>query len=204
MLVSANKYPDFWYLSFVALIPFLYKASRISGARAIKLGFLFGLIFCTLSNIDIVYSLRPEGFFNILLGISVFVLFSFLVSRISSSIGFNPVIIATLWVLLELTLFQLGYSPELLTGTTAGGRLVQKTSIIFGLVSISFIVLLINGLLIAGFDRVLGCFKVKANHVGGSSSVQFGFFDRIHIFNSYSYQLPFRRAPPAALYLCAG
>ncbi|MGB2990155.1 MAG: hypothetical protein WBC98_09370, partial [Candidatus Zixiibacteriota bacterium] len=45
LLLVANLFPDYWYFSFFALTPFLYRIINATPGESFRLGLLFGLAF---------------------------------------------------------------------------------------------------------------------------------------------------------------
>ncbi|MGB2981514.1 MAG: hypothetical protein WBC77_09725, partial [Candidatus Zixiibacteriota bacterium] len=45
LLLVANLFPDYWYFSFFALTPFLYRIIKATPGESFRLGLLFGLSF---------------------------------------------------------------------------------------------------------------------------------------------------------------
>ena len=81
LLSLADLIPGYWYLSFVALIPFLYKVTRASDAEAVRLGFLFGLALFGVRIADSLASSLWSAASVFLLGIGIFAGFGWTVAR---------------------------------------------------------------------------------------------------------------------------
>jgi hypothetical protein len=72
-LLVANLFPNYWYLSFFALIPFIWRIIRLDALGALQLGLLFGFSFFS------IYKL-PDAL-TIALGTVLFALFGWVVAR---------------------------------------------------------------------------------------------------------------------------
>jgi hypothetical protein len=108
-LLLANLFPNYWYFSFFALVPFLLKIIKASPGESLRLGFLFGLSFFTVSVIDSLTISPASSVLKLLSGIGLFALFGWAVGYARNRWGFNPSIVAVLWVGLEVGLVKLSF-----------------------------------------------------------------------------------------------
>ena len=165
LLSLADLIPAYWYLSFVALIPFLYKVTRASDAEAVRLGFLFGLALFGVRIADSLASSLLGAASVFLLGIGIFAGFGWTVARARRYWGFNALVVALIWVVFEVGLVWLGLArtvfPE--AGLTTG--FLCKAAVLFGFLAASFIIVLFNALLLAAFDAVVSLARARGQAV---------------------------------------
>lgn len=152
LLLVANLFPAYWYLSFVALAPFLYKSSRSDQAEGLRLGFFLGLTFLTVSVIDAIPVAPLAALLKILLGTGLFTLFGWTVGFARRRFGFNPFIVALLWVAFEWGLVRLGFSNGLFSEAKFTPSFLHSIATVFGFLIVALIVVLVNSLLVAALE----------------------------------------------------
>jgi len=194
-LLVANLFPGYWYFSFIALFPFLWKVNRASAKEAFRLGFLLGLTFLTFWSLD-AFSLAPAySILKILCGTLLFALWGWAVGLIKQYFGFNPIIVSGLWVFFELALIKLGYTSGLLTHSTPSTPFFLRLATLFGFGIISFIIVLLNSLLIKAIEYVAK--TLKAHIIEFSiSELTWDLVKTCHFFSQRFFFVPQLRAPP--------
>jgi len=155
LLLIANLFPDYWYFSFFALTPFLYRIIKASASESLRLGLLFGLSFFGVSvvNSPMVSSLRP--LLTLLCGTGLFALFGWAVRWARKHWGFNPSIVALLWVGLEIGLVKLGFINGFFGETEFSNPFFGCLVDLFGFLTVSAIIVLFNSLLVLLFVKTL-------------------------------------------------
>src|SRR3990172_6008681 len=152
LLLVANLFPVYWYLSFVALAPFLYKSSRSDQTEGLRLGFFLGLSFLTVSVVDTIPVAPFAALLKILLGTALFALFGWTVGFARRRFGFNPFIVALVWVAFEWGLVRLGFSNGLFSEAGFTPSLLHSIATLFGFLIVALIVVLVNSLLVAAWE----------------------------------------------------
>ena len=148
LLLIANLFPGYWYFSFIALLPFLWQIREATARRGLRLGLLLGLTFWVFSSLDAITIAFWATSVKIVCGTILFALWGWIVGLARRRLGFNPVIVAGLWVFFELALTKLGYTTGLLAHSTPSVSFGLKLITLFGLGVISFAVVLLNVALI--------------------------------------------------------
>ena len=196
-LLVANLFPSYWYFSFIALFPFLWKVNRASAKEAFRLGFLLGLTFFTFWSVDS-FSLAPVStILKILGGTFLFALWGWAVGLIKQYFGFNPIIVSGLWVFFELALIKLGYTSGLLTHSTPTTPFILRLATLFGFGIISFIVVLLNSFLIKAIEYVAKIFKAQTSEFS-ISELNWDFVKNCHLFSQRFLLVPQLRGPPVS------
>ncbi|MBI5867161.1 MAG: hypothetical protein HZB43_02530 [candidate division Zixibacteria bacterium] len=154
-----------WYLSFVALIPFLYKSNRSNEAIGLKLGFFMGLSFLTVSGIDTLVTTPWIALLRISIGTALFSLFGWTLARVRHHWGFQPVLAALLWVALEAGLMQTGFDNGLFAETELSLSVPMWHSIatLFGCLIVALIIVLINSLLLAALETAVAIVRARGH-----------------------------------------
>jgi uncharacterized membrane protein len=156
LLLVVNSFPEYWYVSFFALTPFLYRImkatcgerSRTAPGESLRLGFLLGLCFFGVSMIDSPLGCPLPSLLKLLWGTGLFALFGWAVGWARHRWGFNPAIVALLWVGLQVGLVKLGLVGELLGEAKLSHPYFGGLFGLFGFLTVSAIIVLLNSLLV--------------------------------------------------------
>jgi len=154
LLLGANLFPQYWLASFVALVPLLSRIIKAGAGRALRLGTYFGLSFFGVLLLDLCIISPVAGLFKIACGTALFGLFGWTVAWGRRRWGFNPLIVSLLWIGLELAVIKLGFATGLLAGAKAGHPAFHGMAALFGFLSISFLIVLLDSLIISAIDAV--------------------------------------------------
>ncbi len=154
-----------WYLSFVALIPFLYKSNRSSEAAGMRLGFFLGISFLTVAGIDTLVVTPWMALLRISLGTALFSLFGWTLARVRRRWGFQPILVALLWVALEAGLMHAGIGDGLFSETELSLSVPMWHSIatLFGCLIVALIIVLINSLLLAALETAVAIVRARGH-----------------------------------------
>ncbi len=163
LLLLARFYPTYWFLSFIALTPFLARIYRADLKESLRLGFLFGVTFFLFSELAVPPVSLSASLTDILIGTAVFAGFGGLVGWTRQKLGFNAVIVAVLWVLFEAGLIELGLVTSLLSGADFSGGFIHALVVVFGFLLISFLIVLLNAIVVSLIDRALA--KARARRL---------------------------------------
>jgi apolipoprotein N-acyltransferase len=195
LLLVANLFPGYWYFSFIALFPFLWRINKASTREAFRLGFLLGLIFFTFWSLDALLVTPASAILMIIGGTLLFALWGWTVGLTKQYFGFSPIIVSGLWVFFELGLIKLGYTSGLLTHSTPSTPFFLRLVTLFGFGIISFIVVLLNSLLVKVIERAVKIFK--ATGIKFTTKEIFWSFAESHkLFSQRFFLTPHMRGPP--------
>ncbi len=149
LLISvAHLYPELWFVSLFALIPFLWRAIRVSLFESIILGGLLAASYCFVS-FRLESWATPGAFLFTLVGlIALFALYGTVVNRIKKYIGFNVIFIAVLWLPLEYALSNYTGLESLFASSPDKTGLPIRIGSLFGMLMISFVIVLVNSLIL--------------------------------------------------------
>ncbi len=194
-LLMTNLFPGYWYFSFIALIPVLWKISRASSKECFCLGFLLGLTFLSFCNPETFFSAPISTIVKISCGTILFALWGWAAGLIRQYFGFSPIIVSGLWVFFELALIRLGYISGILASSIPSTPFFLRLATLFGLGIISFIVVLLDSLLIKAIEYAAK--TLKARILGFSISEQsWDFAETCRLFSERFYFIPQLRGPP--------
>jgi apolipoprotein N-acyltransferase len=160
------------------------------------LGLLFGLAFFGASATGWLGISPLVAAVRLLCGTGLFALFGWTIGWARRRWGFNPSLVALLWVGLELGLAKLGFAGGLLGGTGFSHPVLHGLAGLFGLLAASAIIVLLNSLLALALTKA-----IKAARSGVKSATEdVRAWDVSFAFNlsgEKTYLMPESRAPPA-------
>ncbi|NIN00555.1 MAG: hypothetical protein GTO24_21465 [candidate division Zixibacteria bacterium] len=108
LLLLANLFPHYWYVSFFGLTPFLYRIIKATPGESLRLGFLLGISLFGAWTINSLLSAPLVSLLKLISGTALSSLFGWSVGWARQRWGFNPSVVAVLWVGLETGLVKLG------------------------------------------------------------------------------------------------
>ncbi len=140
--------PELWMLAFLALTPLFYRLVRIPPGQAARVGVLFGLSYFTV-YLSGTFAANPLGNLATLgVGTSLLAAFAWVVTRAQARIGFNPLITAFLWFLLEAILIWSGLGNGLVSAVPGPETVFAQGSVLFGFLFTTFVIVFINALVV--------------------------------------------------------
>ncbi len=194
-LLVANLFPGYWYFSFIALFPFLWRINKVSTREAFRLGLLLGLTFFTFWSLDALLITPASAILKIIGGTLLFALWGWTVGFTKEVFGFNPIIVSALWVFFELGLIKLGYTSGLLTHSTPSTPFFLRLVTLFGFGIISFIVVLLNSLLVKIIEHAVKIFKATGIEFT-TKEIFLNFVESHKLFSQKFFLIPQLRGPP--------
>ncbi|MGB2804193.1 MAG: hypothetical protein WBD64_04770 [Candidatus Zixiibacteriota bacterium] len=195
LLSVANLFPHWWYFSFFALTPFLFRIIRATPGESFRLGLLFGLSFFGASATGWLGISPFVAVVRLLCGTALFALFGWTVGRARQRWGFNPSLIAVLWVGLEMGLTKLGFASGLVGETGLAHPFLHGLAGLLGLLATSAVIVLLNSLLVLAIVNT-----IQAARTGIKTAIEdVRTWDLLFVFNFFTqkaYLVPEGRAPP--------
>jgi len=203
LLLLTSLFPAYWYFSFFALVPFLYRIIKATPTESLRLGSLFGISFFAVSVIDSLPTSPLHSVFKILMGTGLFAVFGWAVGWARKHWGFYPSIVAMLWVGLEITLMKLGFTGGLLVQDEFSNPFLHGLVGLFGFLIVSVIIVILNSLLVLAIVKTLVATRSKADIVKEvKRKWQFSFICYFAVKKIYT--VPEGRAPPFCKILSTG
>jgi apolipoprotein N-acyltransferase len=199
LLLVANLFPGYWYFSFVALFPFLWRINKASTREAFRLGFLLGLTFFTFWSLDALLVTPASAILMIIGGTLLFALWGWAVGLTKQYFGFSPIIVSGLWVFFELGLIKFGYTSGLLTHSTPSTPFFLRLATLFGFGVISFIIVLLNSLLVKIIEHAVKIFKATGIEFT-TKEIFWSFVESHKFFSQKFFLIPQLRGPPICFF----
>jgi hypothetical protein len=140
--------------------------------------------------------LNPGAFLLKLLALNlIFIAFGIAVNLFKKHIGFNVIFIAALWLPLEYALSHIAGLENLFTFAADKSNLLVRIGSLFGLLMISFVVVLVNSLLLILFKHAVEALQEKSTFPVKEAKRIYLPFKEIFLERRW-YYFPDRRAPP--------
>ena len=195
LLLLASLFPAYWYFSFFALVPFLYRIIKATPTESLRLGILFGISFFAVSVIDSLPTPPLHSVFKILMGTGLFAVFGWAVGWARKHWGFNPSVVAILWIGLELGVMKLGISGSLFERIETSNPLFHSLITLLGFLTVSVIIVLLNSFLVLAIIKTLELTKPKEKSTQEKEN-RWVFFLTRNFSAKKVYVVPEGRAPP--------
>ena len=199
LLSVAHLFPGYWYFSFFALIPFLYRIIQASPEESFRLGFLFGLSFFGVGAINSFGISTASSLFKLFSDTALFAIFGWTVGYARKRWGFNPSLVALLWAGLELGLAKLGFAGGIFRKAEFSHPFLHSLVGLFGLLAASAIIVLLNSLLALVITKVIEAVRNTVNSAIEGEKRWF-LLSISNISTEKVYLLPEDRAPPLISY----
>ena len=161
LLLSACLWPDLWFLSFLALVPFLHRVIRAHPVQALRLGVLLGVSYFTINLANPLWTHTAATLLKLGVAIALCGAFGWTVAVVRRHYGFNPLTTALLWVVFELVLIRAGFAHGLLAELNVGSGLLLRSAILFGFLAVSFIIVLCNAILVLAIDTAMALARAR-------------------------------------------
>ncbi len=195
LLLLATLFPQYWYFSFFALTPFLYRIIKATPGESLRLGFLFGLSFFGASLVNSLFTSPLVSALQLLSGTALFALFGWTVGWARKRWGFYPSIVAVLWVGLEMGLVKLGFAGGLLGEAGFSHPFLHGLVGLFGFLTVSAIIVLLNSLLVLVVVKTLEIKRPRGKTATEDARILDLFFTS-GLSAQKVYLVPESRAPP--------
>jgi len=198
LLLISSLYPIYWYVSCIALVPLLFRIIRASTAESLRLGFLFGLTYGSVAFAGGLLEAPVAVLQKLVSCTALLALFAWGISRTRDKLGFNPVIVALIWIAFEITLVRLGLlSSPLAESGIQSESLIHGIAVLFGFVVVSFAIVWLNATLAAFLDLCTADeSRREASFGDDDSSAPVSIRTTVELLRGF-YLLPSGRAPPA-------
>lgn len=195
LLLIANLFPNYWYSSFFALTPFLYRLVKSAPEESLHLGFLLGLSFFGALWWPSIIATPLVFVPKLLGGTALFSLFGWAAGWARRRWGFSPFVVAVLWVGLETGLLKLGLDGGVFGQSGFNNTFLHGLASLLGFLAISALMIALNSFLILAVLRTLEMVGVGGKAVGGHKSTWGNIF-ACGPFTEKVYLVPESRAPP--------
>ncbi len=162
LLATPHFYPQAWFLSLFALIPFLWRVVNVRFSESIILGALLAGSYCFVIASPVSWVLSANMVFKLLALSLLFAVYAATVNRIARHIGLNAIFIAVLWLPLEYTLNQIAFVDQILAFPQESSGLIMRVGTMFGMLMVSFVIMLTNLLILILIKEVMDALQSGA------------------------------------------
>jgi hypothetical protein len=195
LLSIAHLRPQFWFISFFALLPFLWRLRRLNAGRAVTLGITLAVFFVLGNCADDLIG-APKTFLVKLLSFGVaFGFFAYIVRRATRKLGFDPLFVALVWLPIEFVLIRFAGLESIFTIADSGSPFIVRFCALFGVLLGSLVVLWSNSFLLLIIQRVGDRMPSRSRAPVEILQPAFASVTK-EVSEGGSYSLPHVRAPP--------
>lgn len=196
LLVAAPRlHPDFSFISLFALVPFLWRAIHVNAIESLVLGASFGTMFYFVTA-QFSQAGIPTIVFPYLTAVIVLLsLYGLAVNRIAKHIGINAIFLAVVWLPVEYVLGICTHLRGIFVFSDLDSPIVVRMNSLFGVLIVSFLIVLINTLILLISDRLARCSWSRASHRAEDPEQVLAICKTNSIFE-YPYCIPAVRPPP--------
>jgi uncharacterized membrane protein len=196
LLSIVHLHPEFWFLSLVALVPYLWRLKRAGLIDSVALGLILAVCFSFVVFTENLRAAPETFFFRLIIISSVLSLFGIIINWIKKHLGYYPVFIAALWLPLEYCLIRFADTSILLDLPAADSGWLARIGSLFGLLTISFFIVLVNSISVLIIEYAGRKLLSKLNSRYRLGSMNFPVFESIASTKRWNC-LPDLRAPPS-------
>ncbi len=195
LLSIAKLYPDYWFVTFIALVPFLWRCAGGNRQESIRVSILLALlyVFVTTNFWQTIHILPVAT--RLIVYISLFLTYGLFVSAVSNRIGFQAVYVAAFWIPIEYCLtFFLKWEP-ICTLPPDSSLFYIKFGSLFGLIMITFVIVFVNVLIMAICESIVRSAR-RYNRSVSRRKYLSRFYECIIYCKHQYYSFPTGRGPP--------
>ncbi|MCX6828782.1 MAG: hypothetical protein NT002_05805 [candidate division Zixibacteria bacterium] len=201
LLLLAHFYPGIGFLSLFALVPFLWKAGTTDIRGSIESGIILSIAYATVAYPAELINAPPHFLFNLVAMGFILAVFALAVNRIRKHWGFNPLIIAILWLPLEYALRHLTNLGGIFLPASENSGLLIRIGSLFGSLLVSFLIVFLNSILILTFEKAFS--KIRLGRTGVNCADRTLISTQVNPFvGTDFYSISESRAPPRPECLC--
>jgi len=195
LMSFAHVFGELWFISFFALVPFLWRLCHVSLRGAVSLGVMLATFFvCATSVSDLIFA--PKIFLLKLLSLNIaFALFGLVISRVKKSLGFDPLFVALLWFPMEYVLIHYAGLGTIFSISSSGSSLIIGFCSLFGILLGSLAIVLGNSLLLLILRYVRRWILLGKDLLTAGDKEAYPLIDEVIIERRW-YYFPTPRAPP--------
>jgi len=195
LLSFAHVFGELWFISFFALVPFLWRLCHVNLRGAVSLGMMLATFFvCATSVSDLIFA--PKIFLLKLLSLNIaFALFALAIHRARKAFGFDPLFIALLWFPMEYVLIHYAGLGTIFPVSNSGSSLMIGFCSLFGILLGSLVIVLGNSLLLLILRHVGRWLSSCNEFLTGSDDKSYSPLDEVILVKRW-YYFPDVRAPP--------
>ncbi len=195
MVSITHLHPKCWPIALVALFPFLWRATRVGPVESLRLGFLLAVCFYVVTAPAALLA-TPGVLLVRLLGLgAVLAPYALAVNRLERLMGTRAVLLALLWLPFEYASIQWGILDRSFAVPALDSGLPARISSLFGVLMLSFAVILINSLLLIACRHIVKALLSQSTPTDCDRKNVYVLLV-VEFIEKAAYFFPDQRAPP--------
>jgi apolipoprotein N-acyltransferase len=195
LLLIAHVYPQYDYLSLVALLPLLIGLSRARTGTAFAIGSVFGIAYFSIILLGESMSNPIAGLVWMTTAAILCGSFGAGVAWSRSRFGLSPSVVACLWVVLESALHVVGLSDGILLASSPVGSVFDTAMTAFGVIGAAALIVLFNSVTLIVITRLLVMARAAAPKLK-TDKRPWDLLSGVRLFAQKHFVLPETRGPP--------
>jgi len=165
LLISVpHFYPELWFFSLFALVPFLWRVTRVSLKESLALGGLLAVSYAFVACSFDSWAFSGPHLLTLVSLILLFAIYAAFVSAVKKHLGFNAIFIAALWLPIEYVISHYANLEYLFAVVPDESGLMFRFGSLFGLLMVSFVIVIVNALILTTLGRILRALRSRDAH----------------------------------------
>ena len=156
LLSAAHVFPDAWPIATLALVPFLWCVIKVGFSRSVILSTMLGASYVLTMHYSTMVASPLSLIFKVIAASAVFAVFAVAVKYLRSRWDLYPVFIAILWLPLEYFVAGKTSLGGILSPAKGGAGILVRVASIFGILTVSFVIVLINMVAVVLLENAVG------------------------------------------------
>jgi apolipoprotein N-acyltransferase len=153
LMALAVASPAYWWLGWVALLPFFFAIRTCSSLGAMWCGSLWGVSLFVF-GVAVPDSQLAPTFSSLFTLVGIPAAYAFVATRLTQRVGFSPLLLALGWMGVEFALRPVGLKHGLLASTQDGGVFWSAFGSFAGYVLVAFAVAYVNASLVSVLSQI--------------------------------------------------
>jgi len=195
LLSIAHTHHNLWFVSLIALIPYLWMLRRSNLLDSLILGWILAFSFSLVVFIDSLVLSQGIFFCRLFSLLLIFSLFGAAANKIMKYIRFYPVFLAAIWIPLEYFLINYGKIEGILDFPHPGPVWQLRFASLFGWLVVISTIILINILVLLLLEYLGRILRTSARVAVSNGEPIFILGDGVTLYRICDY-LPDLRGPP--------
>jgi apolipoprotein N-acyltransferase len=196
LLCAIHVHGSLYWFSLLALVPFLWRVVRVAFAESVLVGVLLGgSLFVVATPINSAGLLDTSLRALALAGL--FALYAATVNRLARCCGRNVIFLALPWLPLEYAWRTWVGHGSFLAFSQMDSFFVLRIGSIFGILMVSFFVIVINVAVLGLIDCTMRMLEHTAVIISAEGALEHRLNDAVRSLTRRVYLLPLGRAPPS-------
>lgn len=197
LLALAHIFPELWFLSLFALVPFLWHVERVDLTGAVLLGFLMAICYVFGANADELLTDSKTFVLRLILVGSAFAVFGVATNLTRRSPTLSSGLIVLLWFPVQYALIRYAGLGQVFSVSDSGSNMLVSVCSVLGVVAVALAITLVNLIAYQFIKSIVEKIGPRVRRPT-DAGVRFRSLHEHALYEAARYCFPDRRAPPVA------